>query len=81
MSQDELQGMLTDFFHATKSQRRDARVAMYRSWLESKHFAEVVKCPTRVLNTPEVSTKVRQKLRRVTARVAALRSRTLGHRR
>ena len=35
MGQDELQGMLSEFFHTTKSQRRDARMAMYRSWLGS----------------------------------------------
>ncbi len=35
MSQDELSGMLSDFFHASKAQRRDARVAMYRSWLSA----------------------------------------------
>ena len=35
MSQDELSGMLSDFFHASKAQRKDARVAMYRSWLSA----------------------------------------------
>ena len=35
MTQAEFGGMLSEFFSATKAQRRDARLAMYRSWLDA----------------------------------------------
>ena len=35
MTQDEFHGLMTEFMQTSRSQRRDARLAMYRSWLST----------------------------------------------
>ena len=35
MTQDEFHGLMTEYMQTSRSQRRDARLAMYRSWLST----------------------------------------------